>query len=115
MIKEFLRRDGFEVCTGVAGGNAVEQLLFPQNPHRCRCFLIDAASSPAICCFFESLQADGRNEVPHPQHFISKGFVNQRSVSEAQEDAVRMLLAEADQIILSHQRLSACIYVKIHP
>ena len=63
--------------------------------------------------FLKALHADGRHEVPHPQHLIRKFLVDEGAVGKRQELTVRMRLTQADDVRLAHQRLSAGIQIHV--
>ena len=113
-VKKLLRSNGFKVCAGVAGRNSIEQLLSAQQFHRCRGFFEHTGSTAQICGSLKALQRDGGNKIAHPKHLIRKGFIDQRTVGEAQEYAVGMLLTKADQVFFAHQRFSSCVYVQVN-
>ena len=110
----FLAGDGVIVEACVAGGDAVKQLLFPQEPHGPLDLLVGALAAPGIGSGFVALQRDGRNKVFHPQHIICKFFVDQGAVGEAEENTVGVLFADPDQILFSDKRLAAGIDVHVH-
>ena len=72
-----------------------------------------AVTSSGIRGRLEALQRNGWNEVFDSQHLISKSFVDQSAVGEAEENTVVMLFTELDNILLAHQRFAAGVYVQI--
>lgn len=63
LVQIFLRGDGFIVCTGVAGGNAVDQLFASQKLQGMEYLLIYAVPAPSVRSFFEALKGNGRDKI----------------------------------------------------
>ena len=113
MIEERLRGNGLEIGAGVAGGNPVDQLFPMQQLDGLHDLAVDAVAPPAICGALGALQGNRGDKVLHPQHLVRKSLVNQCSVGEAEENAVGVLFAKADQVLLAHQRLAAGVDVHV--
>ncbi len=114
LVDKFLRDDGIHVGAGVAGGDAEGQAALLQNLHGANDLLVHAVAPAAIGGLLEALQGDGRHKVLDPQHIIGKLLVDQGAVGEAQECAVVVLLAQANEILLPHHRLAAGVNVQIY-
>ena len=106
LVEIFFASDHLRICGSIAAGNAKGQFSLFQNIHSMDDFLVSAISSSGIRRIFKSLDTDGRHEVLHPQHFVCKRLIDQRSVCECREYTVRVFLTETDDIFLSHQWLS---------
>lgn len=61
-----------------------------------------------------ALGRDCRDEVLDADHLLAELLVDERGVGEAQERAIRMGLAEPDEVVLSHQRLTARVDVDVN-
>ena len=109
----FLRGDGVVVGAGVAAGNAVNQLSLVQDLHRSEHSFINALAAAGVGGLSEALQRNGRGEILHAQHLVSKSLVDQRAVGEGGEHTIIMLLAQPDDIFFSHQRLAACEQIEV--
>ena len=107
LIKIGLASDHLRICRCITAGDAEGQLPFLQYVHGADDLLIGSISPAGIGGLFKSLYADSRHEILHPEHFFRERFINQRAVCERGKHAVRMLLAQTDDIVLSHQRFSA--------
>ena len=55
-----------------------------------------AVAAAAVGRRLEALEADGRNEVLHAEHFVGKFLVDERAVGEGEELAVGMFVADGD-------------------
>ena len=73
-----------------------------------------AVAAAAVGRCLEALEADGRNEVLHAEHFVGKFLVDERAVGEGEELAVGVLVADGDQILLANERFAAGVDVHIH-
>lgn len=112
-IEGFLRGDAFIIDAGTAGGNAIDQLALMENIHGPNHLIKYARAPAAVGGLPKALQGDSGHEIPDPQHIIGKGLVDQGAIGKAEEDAVIMLFAEADQIRLAHQRPAAGIDIHV--
>lgn len=106
-IDEGLTSDFLVVVGCIATADSEQKLVSLEDFH----CLDDASVGPFapafIGCCFKSLNADGRVEVLHPEHFLGECLVDQGAVGEGQERAIGKSLAEFDDIMPTHQRLSA--------
>ena len=76
--------------------------------------LVHALTAAAVRCFLKSFQRDRRNEILDTQHIIREFVIDERSVREAQEDAVAVLLTQTDEILLPDHRLTAGVDVHVN-
>ena len=113
VIEEFFAGNIGVVFAGVAGGNAEGQLVFLQQPHGIGNLLVYTFAATTIVGILEALQRNGGHKVLHPQHLPAEVLVDQRAVGEGQKFAVRVHLAQLDQISLAYQRLAAGVDVEI--
>ena len=60
-----------------------------------------------------ALGRDSGDEVAHADHVLAERLVDERGVGEAQEDAVRVHLADLDEVVLAHERLAARVDVDV--
>ena len=96
---------------GVAYAGAKEQVIALEYLHGLHYGLERTLAAAGIGGFFKALHADGRHEVAHAQHLLSELLVYKGGVGEGQEHAVRMALAQRDDVLFAHQRLAAREYV----
>ena len=106
--------DGINVRAGVAGGNAERQMLGLKQLHGVGRLFKHAVAAAAVGRGLEALEADGRNEVLHAEHFVGKFLVDERAVGEGEELAVGVLVADGDQILLANERLAAGVDVHVY-
>ena len=86
-----------------------------QQLHGLYDLLIDALAPAAVGGLLKApLQRDGGDEVFHPQHVVGKFLVDQGGVGEAQEDAVIVLVAQGNQVILAHHGLAAGVDIDVN-
>ena len=111
VVEILLAADDVHVLAGVAAGRAEGQTPAFEDLHGPGHGLIGALAPAEVGFLLEALHADGRDKVLYPQHVVGKGLVDERGVGEGQEHAVRVGLAEADDVILADQRLTAGIDV----
>ena len=78
----------------------------------CPCTEI-AVTAPPVISLLESLQADRRDEVLHPEHFLTELFIDHRSICKCKKLAVRVHLADLKDIFLAHCRFAAGIDIHI--
>ena len=84
-----------------------------QQGHGVGDLLIHALATAGVVGLLEALQADGGDEVLHPQQILAELLVNEGGVGEGQEGHVVVLLAQGDDVLLPHQRLAAGVDVHI--
>ena len=113
LVVVLLRGDGVVVRAGVAGGDAVEELPLMQQLHGVDHLPIGPLAPAAVGGGLVPLQGDGGHEVPHPQHLVSESLVDEGGVGEAEEDAVVVLLAEPDEVLLPYQGLAAGVDIHV--
>ena len=101
------------VCAGVTGRNAKGQFILTQQIHRPHDFFKNALSPASVIRLLKSLQADCRNKILYPEHFLAKGFIDQSSIRKRKELAIRMAFTQRDQILFPDHRFSACVNVHI--
>ena len=70
--------------------------------------------SPRVGGLLEALGADGGDEVLDLDHVLAELLVDECGVGEAQERAVGMLAAQRDDVVLAHERFSACVDADVH-
>jgi hypothetical protein len=76
-----------QFCAGVAGGDAVDQVLVVQKLMALMTFSIGALAAAAVGGgLVEALQRDGGDEVVDPEHLVGKLLVDEGGVGEAEED-----------------------------
>ena len=114
LLEVFPGRDRVPVHARVARGNAVDELALVQQVDRAQHLLIRARAAAAVRRRLVALERDGRNEVLHAQHLVGKGLVNERAVGEAEKFAVRVPLAERDDVLFAHKRFAARVDVKVY-
>ena len=66
-----------------------------------------ALATAGVRCLLEALDGEGGHEVLHAEHLVGELLVHQRAVGEGREEAVRVLLAQADEVVLAHHGLAA--------
>ena len=113
LIVEGLAADVVEVDAGVAGRDAEGQLVAAQQLHGVNDLLVGAFAAAAVVGLLKALQADGGDEVLHPQHLLTEGLVDQGTVGEGEELTVGVHLADLDQVGLAHHGLAAGVNVHI--
>ena len=106
-IQEFIAGDRQIILAGVTDGNAERDMMFVHQIHGCERFVIMTCASSAVVAFFESLNADGNEEVADSQKVLTEFLVDQRAVGERVERHIFMFLAEFDDVILADQRFAA--------
>ena len=74
-----------------------------------------ARSTWAKVPFPRALHADGRNEVFDQEHIISKRLINEGTIVKGSKLAVRACITQAYDVLLAHQRLSACFFMPATP
>ena len=89
-----------------------EFILFHQF-HRMAHFVIYAVSAPSVVGLLKSLQADRRDKIFHPEHFLTELFIDHRSVCKCKELTVRMHLTDLEDIFPAHRGLSAGVDVHV--
>ena len=52
-----------------------------------------------------------RNKVAHADHLLAERLVDEGRVGEAQQCAILVLFAQADEVVLAHERLAAGVDV----
>ena len=112
-IIELFAAHVLEVLTGVAYGNTKRQLMLFHQLHCMAHFVVYAVTAPPVISLLESLQADRRDEVLHPEHFLTELFIDHRSIRKCKKLAVRVHLANLKDIFLADCRLAACIDIHI--
>ena len=105
--------DDLRIAARIAAAHAEQQPALPEDLHRAHDGVKRAVSAAVVRCILEALDADGGGEVLHAQHLVGEGLVDQGAVREGQEGAVRMRLAQADEVVFAHQRLAAGIDVDV--
>ncbi len=115
LVHKLVRADGIQILTGVAGGDAEGQLFLPEDGHGPQYLLIDALPAAAVGGLLEALQTDGGDKVLYTKHIVRKGLVNKGGVGKGEELAVRMLLAQGDQVLFADQWLAAGVDVHVDP
>ena len=76
--------------------------------------LINAFSTAAVVDFLISFQTDGQGQIAYTLHLLAELIIYKCSVCKCMEYTVVVFLAQADNIFLSHERLSACQHIKIN-
>ena len=66
-----------------------------------------ALAAAEIGARLKAFNGDGGDEVAHAQHLVGKGLVDERAVGEGEEHTVVVALAERDDVLFAHQRLTA--------
>ena len=69
--------------------------------------LVGAGAPAAVGGLLKALHADGGDKVLHPQHLLGELAVDEGAVGKGQEHAVRVGLAQADDVVLAHHGLAA--------
>ena len=114
LVNELVGADGVQILAGVAAGQTEGQVLFLQDCYSLDDLLVSAVATAAVGGGFKALDADGWNEVLHPEHLVCKGFVNESGIGEGEELTVAVLFAKGNQILFTHQRFTAGVDVHIH-
>ena len=86
----------------------------PEQFNSVRDLVIGAFASALIGGFTCSLRADRRNEVLHFQQILAELLVDEGGIGEAQETAVRVVLAQSDEIAFAYERFSSRVDVDVH-
>ena len=107
LVKVRLAADDLHVLTGVAAGDAKGQLPLAQQSHGALHAAERARAAAGIRRFLKALDGDGGEEVLDAQHLVGKGLVDEGAVGEGGKLAVRVRLAEAQDVRLAHERLAA--------
>ena len=107
LVEIRLARDVLPVGAGVAGREAEGQPVALEQGHGVLHLPVDARAAAAVVGLLEALEADGRDEVLHPQHFLAERLVDQGAVGEGEELAVGVLLAQGDDVLFADERLAA--------
>ena len=105
---------GVRVVVGVADGHAEGQPVAREKIHGRVHLGVGARAAPPVGGRFVALGGDGRHEVLHADHLLAELLVDERGVREAQKRAVRMGLAQPNEIALAHEGLAASIDVHVH-
>ena len=113
LVDELIGADGVQVLAGIAGGDAEGQALLSKDGHSPEHLMVHAVSAAAIGGHFKTFQADGGDEVLHPQHIVRKCLVDEGSVGKREELAVRMLLTQGDDVLASHHGFAPGVDVHI--
>ena len=76
-------------------------------------FGVGAFAAPCIGGGFEAFHAYGGNEVLHAQHVLTEVLVDERGISEREERAVGVVLAQLNKVAFAHERFAACVDVHV--
>ena len=110
-------RDRLVVFGGVAAGDAEGQAVLLEQVHAVLDLVVhavaDAHAAAEVGGLLAAFLANGRDEVLHAQQVLAELLVDERCVGEAQEDAVVVLLAQPDEVVLADQRLAARVDVHV--
>lgn len=106
-----LARDGVGVGARPACRDAERQPVTAQELHGAHDLGVGALPAPCIGGRFGALGADGGYEVRHADHVLAEFLIDERGVGKAEERAVRVLLANANQVAFAHHRLAAGVDV----
>ena len=98
VVKECFAGNIRIVLTGIAGGDAKGEMMFFQQSHSFLHFPIRAFATAGIIGLRKALQGNGGDKILHPQHFLAESFVDEGAVGEGEELAVRVHLAELNEI-----------------
>ena len=85
--------------------------MLAQELHCALDLLIGALSATGVGGMLVTLGRDGGNKVGHANHVLTELLVDKRCVGKAQERAIGVFLADADEICLAHQGLTAGVDV----
>ena len=102
-----------KILARVTYRNTERQLMLFHQLHCVAHFVVYAVTAPPVISLLESLQADRRDEILHPQHFLTELFIDHRSICKCKELAVRVHLADLKDIFLAHCRFAAGIDIHI--
>lgn len=112
-VHKFFGPDGVGVLGRDAGRDAEGKSVGLQQRHGGDHLVVGALAATGVGGLPGSLGADGGHEILNAQQILTEVLVDEGGVGEAQETAVRMRLAEPDQILLAHQRLASGVDVDV--
>lgn len=112
-VDELLAAYAFGVCAGHARGNAERQVVGAQQLHGGGYLVVRALAAPRVRCLTRAFGADGRHEVADAQQVLAEVLVDERGVRETQKRAIGVRLAQADKVVLAHERLAAGVDVDV--
>ena len=92
-VSAFLSASFLLIFAGIAAAGSEEQLPLPKDIHGPNDFLIGTLSAPVIRGIFKAFNGDRGHKVLYSQHFVSKGFIDERSIGKGQECRFRMAFA----------------------
>ena len=93
-----LAANDIHIFAGIAAAGSEEQLPLPKDIHGPNDFLIGALSAPVIRGIFKAFNGDRGHKVLYTQHFVSKGFIDERSIGKGQECRFRMAFPLPDGV-----------------
>ncbi len=103
----FVRSDGVIVLGRVADGGAERKPALAEQVHSTDDLVVGAGAAAGVGCLAVAFNREGRHKVLHAQDLVCELLVDERAVREGAEVAVRVLLAEADKVLLAQCRLAA--------
>ncbi len=113
LVEEFGTADDVDVLAGVTGRDAEGELVLAQQAHGHFGLVEGTFAAARVRGFFGAFHGDDGNEVLHTQQFVAKSLVDERSVGEAKEFAVVVLVADGHKVLLAHQRFAAGVDVHV--
>ena len=96
-----------------AARDAKGQLVGAQKVHGALDLDVGALPAAGVGGVLVALGRDGRHEVAHADHVLAEVLVDERGVREAEKRAVRVPLADLDEVMLAHERLAARVDVHV--
>lgn len=102
-IDEFIRGDCVDICAGVAHGDTEQAALALEQIHRLHDMVVAALAASCVIAVFRALDADGERNISDSLHLFAELLVDEVGVRIGEERAVRMKLAELDEVFLSSE------------
>ena len=112
-IDEFIRGDCVDIRAGVAHGDAEQAALALEQIHRLHDMVVAALAASCVIAVFRALDADGERDISDSLHLFAELLVNEVGVRIGEERAVRMKLAELDEVFLPQERLAAGEHIEM--
>ena len=106
-VQELVAGHVLVVAAGVADGYTEGDAVRAHQVHGRQCLGVMTVAAAGIIGVLKAFDADGHHEVAHAQQVLAELIVDQGAVGEGVEGHILVLLAQAQDVLLAHQRLAS--------
>ena len=112
-VNEVIGGDCFNVLPGIAYGCTIDDTIFMEQVHGMHHFVKVALTTAAVVYFSPAFNGDGEGQVPNFTDLPAEIVINESTIGKCMELAVRMGLAELQDIRFSYERFPAGHHVEM--